>query len=213
MRRRTLVAAGALALAALAAPLPRPAQAQETDADAPGAPAAEFDRVLGDADAPVTIIEYASFTCPHCADFHTNTLPTLKEQFIDTGVAKLVFRDFPLDRYALFAGQIARCLPEEQYFPMVGTLFSTQGKWARADDPVQALKQIAGMAGLSADRAQACLDDSALGDSILQSRLQGQQQFEINATPTFIVNGEKVSGSLPVDEFVELIQKHAADEG
>ena len=166
------------------------------------------DRVLGDPDAPVTIIEYSSLTCPHCAAFHNDTLPALEEQFIDTGKAKLVMRDFPLDQYALQASVIAHCAGDKRYFNFIDAMFSNQARWSRAGNPTDALLQLAQLGGLPQDEAMACLEDQAMGDAVLQSRLDGQEEFDIRSTPTFIINGEKLTGAQSIDEFAELIEKH-----
>lgn len=97
------------------------------------------DKVLGDRDAPVTMIEYSSLTCPHCAHFHTDVLPRIKKEYIDTGKVKLVLRDFPLNQPALIAAQIAHCVPEDRYFGFVSVLFETQAAWAISEDPAAAL--------------------------------------------------------------------------
>lgn len=169
------------------------------------------DRVLGNPDAPVTIIDYSSMTCPHCAAFHTETLPELKKQFIDTGKAKLVFRDFPFDRVALSAAMLARCLPSDRYFGMLDVLFRSQGTWARAPEPQKALGQTARLAGLGEKDFEACLANQELMNGVVQKRMEGEQQFQISSTPTFIVQQggkqEKIVGNQPLQAFVEAIEK------
>ncbi|MEZ5824722.1 MAG: DsbA family protein [Geminicoccaceae bacterium] len=162
------------------------------------------ERVLGDENAPVTMIEYSSLTCPHCAAFHTDTLPAIKEQYIDTGKVKLVMRDFPLDQIALAGSVIAHCAGEESYFSFIEAMFSSQAQWARSDDPIASLLQLAQLGGLPQDEARACLDDQAMGDAVLQVRLDGQNQYEIRSTPSFVINGELYSGNRPVEEFAEI---------
>lgn len=166
------------------------------------------ERVLGDPNAPVEMLEYASLTCPHCAAFHVTTLPKLKEKYIDTGKLKLVSRDFPLDRSAAIAAMMARCVPEANYFPVIDVLFKTQRGWAAAENPVAALAGIGSQAGLSPEDFNACLQNQALLDGILKTRQAGSQQFEINSTPTFILNGtEKIAGAQDVSVFEEAIEK------
>ena len=165
------------------------------------------DMAMGAADAPVTIIEYSSMTCPHCAAFHGETLPQIKANYIDAGKARLVFRDFPFDRPALLAAALARCAGEERYFGFLDVLFRTQKSWARAANPEEALGRIARLGGLKKDEIDACLADQALLDSIMQSRLQGSQEFEIKSTPTFIINGEKVVGAQPYEYFEEILER------
>lgn len=158
--------------------------------------AAEFrERILGDPGASVTIIEYASLTCPHCAAFHRETLPVLKERYIDTGKAKLVFRDFPLDRAALAAAALAHCAGDARYFKFLDAIFANQQSWARASDPVAALRQLTRLGGLPDADAEACLADQGLQDAILQTRLDGEREFGVNSTPTILVNGEKAADS------------------
>ncbi|MGE0719989.1 MAG: DsbA family protein [Alphaproteobacteria bacterium] len=159
------------------------------------------DRVIGKADAPITIVEYASFTCPHCAAFHKDTLPKLKAAWIDTGKAKLVFRDFPLDGAALRAAMMARCLPAERYFPVVDILFKNQESWSHARDPVAALSGIARLSGLSQEAFDACMKNEALQKGILARAFEAQQQQKIQATPSFVVNGELMRGAATFEDF------------
>lgn len=166
------------------------------------------DKVLGDKDAPVTIIEYSSMTCPHCAHFHTDVLPKIKEQYIDTGKVKLALRDFPLNQPAMVAAQIAHCVPDNRYYGFVDVVFETQAAWAMSEDPAAALSQTARLAGLSAGQVEACLADEALGERILQTRLDGSKAFDISSTPTFIINGEKVLGAQDFEVFQKVIEKH-----
>jgi protein-disulfide isomerase len=163
------------------------------------------EQVLGNPDAPVTIIEYASLTCPHCAQFHTEVLPELKERYIAPGKVRLIYRDFPLDQTALAAAALAHCAGPERYFSMLDVLFETQGNWARADDPVAALKQLGKLGGLSEQEMAACLADEELTDGILRQRLAGQNEHDIGSTPTFIIDGKAYPGSRDVEEFGELI--------
>jgi protein-disulfide isomerase len=163
------------------------------------------ERVLGNADAPVTIIEYASLTCPHCAAFHSETLPALKERYIDTGKAKLVFRDFPLDQVALQAAVLAHCAGDQRYFAFLDAMFANQATWARASDPVGALKQLARLGGLAEDQADACLADRSMQDAVLQARLEGEQKFAVSSTPTLLVNGKKVAGAHDIETLAQAI--------
>jgi protein-disulfide isomerase len=167
--------------------------------DAAPAPTAE-DRVLGKSDAPVTIIEYASLTCPHCAEFDRETLPKIKENWIETGKAKLIFRDFPLDGTALRAAMVARCAPPERYFAFVDTLFQSQTTWARNDwEP--ALSRIAKLGGMSDDQFKKCLTDEALGNAIVASRATATDSYKVESTPTFFINGTRFVGAQPYEAF------------
>jgi len=160
---------------------------------------------IGDPAAPVTMIEYSSLTCPHCAAFHKEVLPGLKERYFDTGKVRLVLRDFPLDESALRAAMIAHCAGPERYPAFVDVFFAQQQSWARASDPVAALKQLARLGGLGEAEIDACLADKKLEEAVLQARLQGQNQFDIQSTPTFIIDGKAYPGSRSVDEFAAII--------
>jgi protein-disulfide isomerase len=195
-----------LFLTALGAALPAAAQSPQAPPDAAGLlQAAPKDRVLGQADAPITIVEYASMTCPHCAHFANDVLPELKKKWIDTGKAKLVMRPFPLDQVALRAEMLARCLPPERYYPMIETLFKTQEKWAVPQDWRGALERTARLAGVSNKEFDACLANKALEDEIVQSRLTASTQLDVNATPTIFVNGKKFEGPPTVEALNELL--------
>src|SRR5882762_4648529 len=163
------------------------------------------DRVLGKPDAPITIIEYASLSCSHCAHFATDVLPKLKEKWIDPGKAKLVLRAFPLDEAALRAEMVARCAPPERYFPLVETLFATQDKWAVAKDWQAALQHIAQLAGVPKTKFETCIADKALEDQVAQSRLTAAQQLSVNSTPTFFINGTKYGGEPTFEAFDKLL--------
>jgi protein-disulfide isomerase len=165
------------------------------------------DMVLGSADAPVTIIEYASLTCPHCASFHTETLPTVKSDWIDTGKAKLVYRDFPLDGAALGAAVIAHCAPADRYFPIVGLFFERQKEWAVEGAWRERLTQLAGIAGMDKAAVDSCLADEARKNEVVKRAEEGQAKYAIDATPSFVINGRKVSGALPLNEFVKVLQE------
>lgn len=158
------------------------------------------DMVLGKADAPITIIEYASLTCPHCAHFHETVLPTLKAEYLDTGKVKLIFRDYPLDQLAFGGAVLARCGGPEKYFTFLNVLFAQQRQWAGSTDPKAALMQIGRLGGVSSEQFDKCLQDKALGDYILNSRLEGNQKFNVTATPTLIINGKAESGVPSVEE-------------
>ena len=174
---------------------------------APGADAAKQlavqpgDRVLGKADAPITIIEYASLTCPHCAHFEVDVLPKLKTKWIDTGKAKLVLRDFPLDEPALRAAMVARCAPPERFYPLVDTFFAQQEQWATSRDYRAALEKLAKLGGISNKEFAACISDKKLEDQVAQSRLTAAQQLGVDATPTFFVNGKKFDGAPTLEAF------------
>src|SRR5271170_2235265 len=135
------------------------------------------DHVLGKADAPITIIEYASLTCPHCAEFNKEIIPELKAKYVETGKARLIYRDFPLDQWALRASVLARCAPSDKYFGFIDVLFQNQETWATAKDPMAALEKIGKLGGVSSERFNACMQDRALQDAVLAQSLQGQKEF------------------------------------
>jgi protein-disulfide isomerase len=164
------------------------------------------ERVLGDPNAPVTIIEYSSLTCPHCATFHNDVLPKIKAEFLNTGKAKLVYRDFPLDRVALKASLLARCAPKERYFTFLNALFKQQARWSRAEDPVAALSMIGRIGGIGEEAFQACMSDETLANYVLQQRADGQKEYSIDSTPTFVINGEIVKGALSFESFKSVIE-------
>jgi protein-disulfide isomerase len=163
------------------------------------------DRVLGNPDAPITIIEYASMTCPHCAHFTDDVLPELKKKWIDTGKAKLVLRDFPLDGEAVHASMIARCAPPDRFYAFVDTFFADQSKWVTAPDHQAALTRLAELGGMSKAEVDKCLADNALENQILNSRLVASKDLDVNSTPTFFVNGTKYTGEPTVEAFNKLL--------
>ncbi len=167
------------------------------------------DRILGKPDAPITIIEYASLTCPHCAAFEAETLPKLKQEWIDTGKAKLIFRDFPLDALALKGATLARCAPPERFYGFIDVLFRQQEVWARAADPQAALGRIAKLGGMSEEQFQACMKDDAAQNKILAMRMAGEKDYKVESTPTFFINGKKLVGSLPYETFADALKAAA----
>ena len=163
------------------------------------------DRVLGEESARVAILEYSSLTCPHCAQFHAEGYRHLKSAYIDTGKVKLVFRDFPLDGLALRAAALAECLPAERYYPFLQLLFEGQKGWARSEQPLAELVRLGQLAGLSRERASDCLQDEAAFEKIIQERLTGQEDYQIDSTPSFIIDGRKHPGALTADELDEIL--------
>lgn len=167
------------------------------------------DFVIGNPDAQAVIIEYASLTCPHCARFHADTLPKIKAQYVDTGLVKFIYRDFPLDRVALQAAQVARCMPAERYFSFLDVLFRQQDQWAAGRDPnamLERIKQLAAVAGLSRERATACVDDQALQLRIVSAAQAGERDYKINATPTLVINGKRHTGSVAFEEIDKVLR-------
>lgn len=172
-------------------------------------PAAMQDRTLGRTDAPVTIIEYASMTCSHCAAFNKDIMPEVKKRLIDTGKAKLIYRDFPLDNVALRAAMMTRCAPADKYFSLIEVVFSNQERWAHAADPLESLAQLGTLAGVDTDLFNACTKNEALETAILDVMKTAQTSQQVKSTPTFIFNNgaETISGVQPVEKFEEIVRK------
>ena len=162
--------------------------------------------IMGDATAPVTIIEYASLTCPHCADFHVNILPKLKKSYIDTGKARLVYRDFPLDRLALSGSMMARCAGRERYFGFIDTMYRKQASWRKAKDQLKALARIGLLGGISETDFDACMQNKAVEDQVMKMRLDAQNNFTIDSTPSFIINGKKYTGVVNFAGFEKILE-------
>jgi protein-disulfide isomerase len=167
-------------------------------------PGALPDKVLGKDDAPVTIVEYASMTCSHCAHFANTTFPALKEKYIDTGKARLIFREFPFDPRAEAGFMLARC-SGDNYFAMVDVLFKQQQSWAGVADAKAALMQIAKLAGFSQESFDACLTDQKLLDEVRAVQRRGSQDFGVDSTPTFFINGNMYKGALSIEEMSAII--------
>jgi protein-disulfide isomerase len=202
---------------ALAAPAPAVAQTPATPA-APPAPGSSRasplaigpnDRVLGSAEAPITIVEYASLTCPHCAHFEADVLPKLREKWIDPGKVKLVLRDYPLDQPALDAAVVARCAPPERFYGFVETLFAQQQRWVMAKDYKAALARIAELGGLGKSQLDTCLAKKELEQQVLQSRLTASQELGVESTPSFFINGTKFEGAPTVEQFDTVLSRLA----
>jgi protein-disulfide isomerase len=168
------------------------------------------DRILGNPDAPITIVEYASLTCPHCAHFTNDVLPELKKKWIDTGKAKLVLRDYPLDEPALRAAMIARCAPPDRYYAYIDTFFGAQDKWVTARDYHDALARLVKLGGMSREEFDNCLKNTALENKIVEGRLIASKELDVNSTPTFFINGTKFTGAPTVEEFDKALSGLAA---
>ena len=154
---------------------------------------------LGDEKAPVTIIEYASMTCPHCAAFHASTYPELKKRYIDTGKVRFIFREFPLDQLALAAFLLARCAGPDKYFPMIETLFQQQKEWV-VQKPLQPLIAIAKQAGMSETAFNECLQNQKLIDGLEEVR-QRAMKLNVQSTPSFFINGKPLRGAFTIEDF------------
>ncbi|MDH6268469.1 protein-disulfide isomerase [Rhizobium sp. SG_E_25_P2] len=187
----------------------RPAQLPtpdgEVDVAALMAPGPLPEVALGKDDAKVTIVEYMSMTCPHCARFHNSVFEEIKQKYIDSGKARFVLREFPLDNRAAAAIMLARCAPKEQYFPMVSALFKSQMTWATAEDGRAALLQMSKLAGFSEQSFEACLTNQKLLDDVNATREKASKDFGVDSTPTFFINGKRYAGEMSVAEMSALI--------
>lgn len=150
------------------------------------------DRVMGDPNARVTLIEYASATCSHCAEFHVNILPQIKTEYIATGRAKFIFREFPLDPLALGVFMLTRCLPEEKFFDMTDEFFRTQETWARAQNPTVEITKMMTAAGMDKETFDACIKNDKLAQSMVEYSQQSGKDFSIKGTPAVFVDGEPI---------------------
>ena len=170
------------------------------------------DIFMGNDDALFVIVEYASMTCPHCASFYTNVFPQVKEKYIDTGKARFVFREFPLDGLAVAASMLARCSGKDRFYPMLEGLFETQETWALpGEDGKEKLMMIAKQAGISKDSFDKCLADKELFDNIVAVRKKAHEEYGVDATPSFFVNGKRLKG-VGIDDFDAAISGSGATD-
>ncbi|WP_121061436.1 DsbA family protein [Chachezhania antarctica] len=200
-RMMTLIGAAALMTMGL---LAVPALAQ-SDAETPEI----VEMVLGDPDAPVEIKEYASFTCPHCASFHTGAFKQLKKDYIDTGKVKLVYRDVYFDRFGLWASMMARCGGEEKFFGIADMIYNTQADWTRAGDPtaiVGELRKIGKISGIDDAELDACFADAEKAQALVEWYQANATEDGIQATPTFIISGDLVENQ-PYDDLKAVIEE------
>lgn len=209
-RRDALKTTGlALGAAVLMPRLITEALAQSADAAALLQPGPLGDVWLGPADAKVTIIEYASLTCSHCAHFHATTYPVLKERYIDTGKVRFTLREFPLDPLSTAAFMLARCEGNDKYYPISDLLFDQQQNWAfvrKPQSPVDALEQLLRQAGFNKEKFEACLKDQKTYAGINAVKTRGLETFKVESTPTFFINGTKYSGAMSIEEMEKIIK-------
>jgi protein-disulfide isomerase len=168
-------------------------------------PAGLPDSFLGKADAPVTIVEYSSMTCSHCADFHKDVFPDLKKKYIDTGKVKYILREFPFDNVSAAAFMLTRCVDTSRRYDMLKVLYSHQKDWAFNKSPVDDLKRLSKQAGFTDETFNKCLTDEELRKSMEDGRERAHKEFAINSTPTFFVNGKRLKGGHSLKEFDEVI--------
>jgi protein-disulfide isomerase len=207
-RRHLLQASAGLALTAGLASFPGLAFAQSVDQDELLKPGPLGDKVLGDADAPVTIVEYASMTCGHCANFHKSTYPLLKSEYIETGKVRFIFREFPLDAVASAAFMLARCAPAEKYFDVIDIMFEQQRAWAFTENPYNALLNFSKQVGFTQESFEKCLTNQGLLDAVNAVRDRGANEFGVTSTPTFFINGAKHPGALSIEEMGKIIEEN-----
>jgi protein-disulfide isomerase len=190
MRRILLMSTSVLAMglgSALAGPVP---------------PVGPDDQVIGEASAPVTVIEYASLTCPHCGRWEKDVFPKVRSEFVEKGKVRFVFRDFPLDRSALKAAQLAHCTGDARFWGFLEVEFANQAVWATHGDPTDELVKMAKLGGVPEEKARACMNDDKLAEAITTSQAGGTDAG-VNSTPTFFINGKSYVGEIPYDEFVK----------
>lgn len=163
------------------------------------APPAEGEMALGPENAKVVVVEYASASCPHCANFYKETFPALKKDYIDTGKIRFIFREFPHNQPALAAFMLARCAPKDKYFPLIDMFFEQQDTWLAA--PLEGLQKIAQLAGFTKESFDACLKNQEVAKGIIAVRDKAEKDFGVDSIPTFFINGELLKGETSIEEF------------
>ena len=205
-RRAALAVAFSIPAAAAFAQTPGP-QAFEPTAPGPDTPRPlPGERIIGRADAPVAVIEYHSLTCGNCANFHTTIFPRIRTAFIEPGLVRFVMRDFPLDRVALDAAAMVHCGGPERYEALITLLYQNKESWAHSPDPRAWLRRAGTLAGIAGARIDACMIDRGFTDPIAVMRLQGEREFGINATPSFVINGQVHRGVQSFERFSALVR-------
>ena len=205
--RRAFTAALSLTgLAALAgfSPLRLITDAMAQSATDVAKPVSLPDMAIGPANATVTITEFASMTCPHCAAFTEKVFPKIKTEFIDSGKVRFIFREFPLDPLAAGASMLARCADKDKFYPLIETLFQQQTKWA-VEKPIPQLMAIAKQAGMSEQTFNACLSDQKMLDAMQTEQKRATDKFGVNSTPTLFVNGKKHVGGVSIEDMAKAI--------
>jgi protein-disulfide isomerase len=213
--RKSVFASGAIAFVALLAvnPVSRAADepAAPQQAATPAAADSLPDMTLGKAGAPVTIVEYSSLTCPHCAHFHRDVMPELKSEYIDTGKVRYVQREFPLNNPAFAGSVLARCLDPSRFFAFNDLLFSRQDEWAFKEDAIVPLRQFAKQAGMTDAEFDKCIDDEALQKKVLAVRDKGEKEG-VKGTPTFFINGKIYNGQPTLQAIGEAIKPYLSTQ-
>jgi protein-disulfide isomerase len=216
-RRSTLrLAGGVVAVGVLGyfgwrqfTPGPQPALAQPSAGPPPTAAEGDLrkaERTLGDPSAKVTVLEFFSLTCTHCAAFARGTMPQVEKDLIESGKVRFVYHDFPLDQVALTAAMVARYLPPSQYYPFISALFANQDRWAFArGNPTDEIWKLAALAGMSRTTFDQAIADTDLKNWILQQQQADQEHWKIDSTPSFVINGQKTAGDMSYEEFRKLL--------
>lgn len=168
------------------------------------------ERSLGATNAPVVVIEYASATCPHCAQFHIKTWPQIRASYIDTGKVRWIFREFPLDSLAMAAFMLARCADPQKYFAIIDLLFRQQKLWME-DDARKELSALMQQAGMDRTSFESCLNRRDLAEAIYDIAKTANSEFSVNSTPTFFVNGLQVHGAQTFDDFIKILADQSAE--
>jgi len=170
---------------------------------------AEDDYFIGDKNAPVTIIEYASLSCSHCANFHNNTLPTLIDEYVTTGKIRIIFRDFPFNYPALMGSMVLKCIDQDIRYQYTTALYQLQSMWVVQEnkESKKELYKIMQSGGMTKDQFNACLANKDLENSILQGLMDAQDEFNINTTPSFLINGKLIEGNKSIKNFRKIIDK------
>ncbi len=205
MKRRDLLKTGGAAVA-LSGGFGTLAQAQEETT------IEITDMVLGDENAPIEMIEYASFTCPHCAAFHANVYPKLKADYIDTGKVKFIYREVYFDRFGLWASMIARCAGQERFFGLSNLIYENQRDWAASGDPaivIEELRKLAKTTGLNDAALDACMSDADQAEALVGWYQTNAERDEVNSTPSFLIDGEKF-GNMSYEAFQEILDAKLA---
>lgn len=201
-RRQAAIGLGLAGLTGLGT---TPARAQTPSASDVAVPGPLGDIWLGAADAKVSVIEYASLTCSHCATFHANTYPAFKAKYIDTGKVKFALREFPLDPLALAGFMLSRCNGNDKFYPVSDLLFAQQKNWAFVEKPVDALMNLVKQAGFTQESFETCLKRKDLYDAVSAVKDRGSEKLGVNSTPTFFINGKRHPGALTLPELEKII--------
>lgn len=195
-------------------PVSTPVQPNNEEKKAETLPTREFlltqqesDFFIGKDNAKVTIFEYSSLNCPHCASFHHEVFKKIKAEYIDKGLVKYVYRDFPLNRVALAGSKLAHCAGKYRYFDFLASLFESQKVWAFNNSYMDSLLNIAKLGGISEDKFKECQEDKKLEDFLVKRAMDAATVLKIEATPNFFVNGEQVPGEVPYVKFKEILDK------